>query len=184
MDWFRSRCRIRLVFQLLFACLLLFGCNQKKMVVVKPTLADQVEIPVTYMEDIELKDFLDEAYENPYDRKDFWEPKMEQALQAKIEALRSPTIPREHLKYFLQSYHNRGHKIHYFNQATWMWFEGILNGDYPYRPEDKRFLEEYINNCLNSKHKDTECIKLSEEVVCKLDSELCKIFENQSPFGD
>jgi hypothetical protein len=163
----------------------LVGCVQKQaMVLGTPSLDERSEIPVTQMDDSELKDFLDEAYADPYNRKDFWEPKMEQVLEAKIDAIRSPAIPRDHVKYFLQAYNNRLDKIRFFDQATWIWFEDIISGKKDFRDSDKEFLKAYIKSCINNKSGEARCLKLSQEIACKLDKELCKIFGDKPPFEE
>lgn len=175
---------LQTIFLVFLLILPLVGCNKQVTVVGEPSLADRYDIPVAQLDDYELKGFLDDAYGDPYDRKDFWEPKMEQVLQAKIDEIRSPVIPREHIKYFLQAYNNRLNKIVFFDQATWLWFKDIINGSNEFRDADKQFLEDYIKGCIKSKSGEDKCLALSEEIACKLDKELCKIFGDKRPFEE
>jgi len=178
----QCKCFLQIIVLVFLLILPLLGCMQKQVTIVgEPSLADRYDIPLTQMGDDELKGFLDEAYEDPYNRKDFWEPMMGKLLHAKIDEKKSPRIPRKHIKYFLKEFSENQETMDIYDQAVWLWYKSIINDESEYRTADKVFLEGFINSCITDQRRGGACRAIAENITIKLDKCLYETYFGKNP---
>jgi len=119
----------------------------------------------------EVEYMLDEAWGSG-SVEECWVPMLKYCLDHRI------TIPHRHAKYAVKRF-NRVQYSAYFNKAVARYFNEMVFGTQPYRPQDRELLIAFIRYSLeNCASRDCRTLQTAKQVCSRLDADLYgKFFE-------